>query len=79
MAEYGLPTWGSYLIFAIATIFIGAILGLVSIQFCLFVLEFCYLLNLKNNCSLLFFNNVAFLQLTIEENSKFDTICFVDF
>lgn len=31
MAEYGLPTWGSYLIFAIATIFIGAILGLVSI------------------------------------------------
>lgn len=30
MAEYGLPTWGSYLIFAIATIIIGAILGLVS-------------------------------------------------
>ncbi|XP_050526855.1 thioredoxin-related transmembrane protein 1-like [Daktulosphaira vitifoliae] len=28
MAEYGLPTWGSYLIFAIATIFVGAILGL---------------------------------------------------
>lgn len=31
MAEYGLPTWGSYLIFAIATIFIGAILGLVLV------------------------------------------------
>lgn len=30
MEEYGLPSWGSYLIFSIATIFIGAILGLVS-------------------------------------------------
>jgi hypothetical protein len=30
MEEYGLPTWGSYLIFAIATIIIGALLGLVS-------------------------------------------------
>lgn len=30
MVEYGFPTWGSYFIFAIVTIFIGAILGLVS-------------------------------------------------
>uniref|UniRef100_A0A2H1WN25 SFRICE_009042 n=1 Tax=Spodoptera frugiperda TaxID=7108 RepID=A0A2H1WN25_SPOFR len=28
METYGLPTWGSYLIFALATIFIGALLGL---------------------------------------------------
>ncbi|KAH9643601.1 hypothetical protein HF086_000075 [Spodoptera exigua] len=31
METYGLPTWGSYLIFALATIFIGALLGLVCI------------------------------------------------
>ncbi|XP_067007173.1 thioredoxin-related transmembrane protein 1 [Anabrus simplex] len=31
MEEYGLPTWGSYLIFAVATIFIGALLGLVLV------------------------------------------------
>lgn len=31
MEEYGLPTWGSYLIFAIATIVLGAILGLVMV------------------------------------------------
>ncbi|KAI5638248.1 thioredoxin domain-containing protein [Phthorimaea operculella] len=31
MEQYGLPTWGSYLIFAIATIFIGALLGLVLV------------------------------------------------
>lgn len=31
LTEYGLPTWGSYAIFAIATIFIGAILGLVFV------------------------------------------------
>jgi len=30
MIQYGLPTWGSYLIFAIVTIIVGAILGLVS-------------------------------------------------
>jgi len=30
MEEYGMPTWGSYLIFAVATIIIGALLGLVS-------------------------------------------------
>jgi hypothetical protein len=30
MEEYGMPTWGSYLIFAVATIVIGAVLGLVS-------------------------------------------------
>lgn len=30
MEEYGLPTWGSYLIFALATILVGALLGLVS-------------------------------------------------
>ncbi|KAG8242296.1 Thioredoxin- transmembrane protein 1 [Homalodisca vitripennis] len=28
MEDYGLPTWGSYLIFAVATIIIGALLGL---------------------------------------------------
>ncbi|XP_065161130.1 thioredoxin-related transmembrane protein 1-like [Atheta coriaria] len=31
MEEYGLPSWGSYLIFSIATIFIGAILGLILV------------------------------------------------
>ncbi|KAJ2943060.1 hypothetical protein O0L34_g18751 [Tuta absoluta] len=31
MEQYGLPTWGSYLIFAIATIFMGALLGLVLV------------------------------------------------
>lgn len=31
METYGLPTWGSYLIFAIATIFIGALLGLLLV------------------------------------------------
>lgn len=34
MEDYGLPTWGSYLIFAIATIFFGALLGLI-IVFCI--------------------------------------------
>lgn len=34
MEDYGLPTWGSYLIFAIGTIFFGALLGLV-IVFCI--------------------------------------------
>ncbi|PSN41192.1 hypothetical protein C0J52_04169 [Blattella germanica] len=28
MEEYGMPTWGSYLIFAVATILVGALLGL---------------------------------------------------
>nr|CAD7432769.1 unnamed protein product [Timema monikensis] len=32
MEEYGLPTWGSYLIFAVATIFIGALLGLLRLH-----------------------------------------------
>ncbi|CAH0697830.1 unnamed protein product [Spodoptera exigua] len=31
METYGLPTWGSYLIFALATIFIGALLGLILV------------------------------------------------
>ncbi|CAB3245140.1 unnamed protein product [Arctia plantaginis] len=31
MDTYGLPTWGSYLIFAVATIFIGALLGLLLV------------------------------------------------
>ncbi|GBP26918.1 Thioredoxin-related transmembrane protein 1 [Eumeta japonica] len=31
METYGLPTWGSYLIFAIATIFTGALLGLILV------------------------------------------------
>ena len=32
MEDFGLPTWGSYLIFAIATIVLGGILGLVSLK-----------------------------------------------
>ncbi|EEZ99667.1 thioredoxin-related transmembrane protein 1 [Tribolium castaneum] len=31
MDDFGLPTWGSYLIFAIATIIMGALLGLVLV------------------------------------------------
>ncbi len=31
--EYGIPVWGSYTIFAIATIIVGLILGLVSTLF----------------------------------------------
>lgn len=31
LTEYGLPTWGSYAIFAIATIFIGALIGLLFV------------------------------------------------
>ncbi|KAJ8708074.1 hypothetical protein PYW08_010440 [Mythimna loreyi] len=31
METYGLPTWGSYLIFALATIFVGALLGLLLV------------------------------------------------
>ncbi|XP_043280472.1 thioredoxin-related transmembrane protein 1 [Venturia canescens] len=31
MEDFGLPTWGSYLIFAVATILLGAILGLVIV------------------------------------------------
>lgn len=31
MEEFGLPTWGSYLIFAIATIIFGAVIGLVIV------------------------------------------------
>ena len=33
MDHYGLPVWGSYLIFAVATILVGALLGLVSQQY----------------------------------------------
>ncbi|XP_050708555.1 thioredoxin-related transmembrane protein 1-like isoform X2 [Eriocheir sinensis] len=29
--EYGLPTWGSYLVFALATILVGALLGLILV------------------------------------------------
>ena len=29
-AEYGIPTWGSYALFAVATILCGLILGLVN-------------------------------------------------
>lgn len=29
--EYGLPTWGSYLVFALATIMVGALLGLILV------------------------------------------------
>lgn len=31
MEDFGLPTWGSYLIFAVATIVLGAILGLIIV------------------------------------------------
>lgn len=31
MENFGLPTWGSYLIFAVATIILGAILGLILV------------------------------------------------
>ncbi|XP_046400250.1 thioredoxin-related transmembrane protein 1-like [Ischnura elegans] len=31
MEEYGLPTWGSYLIFAVATIVMGALLGILLV------------------------------------------------
>ncbi|XP_041985783.1 thioredoxin-related transmembrane protein 1-like [Aricia agestis] len=31
METYGLPTWGSYLLFALATIFMGALLGLMLV------------------------------------------------
>ncbi|XP_012262302.1 thioredoxin-related transmembrane protein 1-like [Athalia rosae] len=31
MEDYGLPTWGSYLIFSIATIILGAVLGLLIV------------------------------------------------
>ena len=30
--DYGLPTWGSYLVFALSTILVGALLGLVGFQ-----------------------------------------------
>lgn len=29
--DYGIPYWGSYILFALATILLGALLGLVSI------------------------------------------------
>ncbi|KAJ8678970.1 hypothetical protein QAD02_014757 [Eretmocerus hayati] len=38
MEDFGLPTWGSYLIFAIATIVVGAILGLLIVC----VIDFIY-------------------------------------
>ncbi|XP_011503029.1 PREDICTED: thioredoxin-related transmembrane protein 1-like [Ceratosolen solmsi marchali] len=38
MEEFGLPTWGSYLIFAIATIVLGAVLGLLIVC----VIDFIY-------------------------------------
>jgi len=38
MEEYGLPSWGSYLIFAMATIVLGAVLGL----FLVCVIDFIY-------------------------------------
>lgn len=31
MEDYGLPTWGSYLIFAVGTIILGALLGLLLV------------------------------------------------
>jgi len=34
--DYGIPVWGSYLVFAIATIIIGLLLGLVSLKLVLY-------------------------------------------
>lgn len=31
MEDFGLPTWGSYLIFAVGTIILGALLGLILV------------------------------------------------
>jgi len=31
--DYGIPVWGSYLIFAIATIIVGLLIGLVSVNY----------------------------------------------
>ena len=33
--DYGIPVWGSYLIFAVATIILGLFIGLVSMKFCI--------------------------------------------
>lgn len=32
--EYGIPVWGSYIIFALATILLGLLIGLVSNRVC---------------------------------------------
>jgi len=32
--DYGIPVWGSYLIFAVATIILGLLIGLVSLEAC---------------------------------------------
>lgn len=37
MEDYGLPNWGSYLIFALVTIILGAILGLIMVCFIDFI------------------------------------------
>ncbi|KAK9510629.1 hypothetical protein O3M35_005370 [Rhynocoris fuscipes] len=37
MEEYGLPNWGSYLIFALVTIILGAVLGLIMVCFIDFI------------------------------------------
>lgn len=37
MDEYGLPSWGSYIIFALVTILLGALLGLVMVCFIDFI------------------------------------------
>lgn len=37
MDEYGLPSWGSYVIFALVTILLGALLGLVMVCFIDFI------------------------------------------
>lgn len=31
--DYGIPYWGSYVLFGLTTIFVGAIFGLVSVLF----------------------------------------------
>lgn len=38
MEDYGIPTWGSYIIFAVATIFLGALLGLLLV----FIIDLIY-------------------------------------
>ena len=38
--DYGIPVWGSYLIFAIATIILGLLIGLVCLTVCL--MQYCH-------------------------------------
>lgn len=42
MTDYGIPVWGSYVIFAVATILLGLFIGLVSTPaYCLLCASYC--------------------------------------